>query len=138
MQTACALLLVCCHLWPVWLYDIFPHYLINVTIFEKKSFSIKFVFLSSLQLLPETLLILRSIRRDTIIIVRRYLLKYPLLLPILRKLGFFSTDVRKILIQNFIKICPMEAELFHADGEKNGQTDVTKINSRSSQFVKRA
>ena len=24
-----------CHLWPIWLYDIFPHYLINGTIFEK-------------------------------------------------------------------------------------------------------
>jgi hypothetical protein len=26
-----------CHLWPVWLYSIFPHYLINGTILEKKS-----------------------------------------------------------------------------------------------------
>ena len=25
-----------CHLWPVWLYNICPHYLINGTIFEKK------------------------------------------------------------------------------------------------------
>jgi hypothetical protein len=25
-----------CHLWPVWLYHIFPHYLINGTIFWKK------------------------------------------------------------------------------------------------------
>jgi hypothetical protein len=25
-----------CHLWPVWLYSIFPHYLINGTIFGKK------------------------------------------------------------------------------------------------------
>jgi hypothetical protein len=34
MQCACAVLY--CHLWPVWLYNIFPHYLINSTIFEKK------------------------------------------------------------------------------------------------------
>jgi hypothetical protein len=27
---------LCCHLWPVWLYDILPHYLINGTIFGKK------------------------------------------------------------------------------------------------------
>jgi hypothetical protein len=27
-----------CHLWPVWLYHIFPHYLINITIFGKKSY----------------------------------------------------------------------------------------------------
>jgi len=25
-----------CHLWPVWLYHIFPHYLITVTIFREK------------------------------------------------------------------------------------------------------
>jgi len=30
----CAVL--CCHLWPVWLFRIFPHYLINGTIFGRK------------------------------------------------------------------------------------------------------
>jgi hypothetical protein len=25
-----------CHLWPVWFYNIFPHYLINGRIFEKR------------------------------------------------------------------------------------------------------
>ena len=34
MQSACAVLY--CHLWPVRLYIIFPNYLINGTIFEKK------------------------------------------------------------------------------------------------------
>jgi hypothetical protein len=33
MQSACALLY--CHIWPAPLYTIFPHYLINCTIFEK-------------------------------------------------------------------------------------------------------
>jgi len=36
MQSACAVLY--CHLWPVWLYHIFPHYLINGTIFIKKRY----------------------------------------------------------------------------------------------------
>jgi hypothetical protein len=31
MQNACAVLY--CHLWPLWLYRIFPHYLTNSTIF---------------------------------------------------------------------------------------------------------
>jgi hypothetical protein len=31
MQSACSVLY--CHLWPDWLYHIFPHYLINDTIF---------------------------------------------------------------------------------------------------------
>jgi len=34
IQSACTVL--CCHLCPVWLYHIFPHYLINSTILRKK------------------------------------------------------------------------------------------------------
>jgi hypothetical protein len=30
-----------CNLWSVWLYNIFPHYLINGTIFENKLLTIK-------------------------------------------------------------------------------------------------
>jgi hypothetical protein len=41
-HSACAVLY--CHLWPVWLYRIFPHYLINDTIFGKKLLNIKCVF----------------------------------------------------------------------------------------------
>ena len=40
----------CCHLWPALLYNIFPHYLINGTIFEKKKkrlLNIKCVFIFS-------------------------------------------------------------------------------------------
>jgi len=33
-----------CHLWPVWLYYIFPHYLINSTIFEKKLLKLNVCF----------------------------------------------------------------------------------------------
>ena len=57
-----------CYLWPAQLYDIFPHYLINVTIFEKKKrlLNIKCVFYFSLQLLSETFLILRRNERDMI------------------------------------------------------------------------
>jgi hypothetical protein len=54
-----------CHLWPVWLYHVFPHYLINGTIFGgKKLLNIKCVFRFSLQLLPKTFPILRRIERD--------------------------------------------------------------------------
>jgi hypothetical protein len=34
-----------CHLWPVWLYNIFSHYLINGTIFGEKLLNIKRVFI---------------------------------------------------------------------------------------------
>jgi hypothetical protein len=46
-----------CHLWPAKLYNIFPHYLTNGTIFEKQLLNIKCVFLFSLQLLYVTLFI---------------------------------------------------------------------------------
>jgi hypothetical protein len=58
-----------CHLWPVRLYHIFPQYLINSTIFEKKIIEYKSVFWFCLQLLSETFLILRRFGRDTIIII---------------------------------------------------------------------
>jgi hypothetical protein len=42
MQSACAVLY--CRLWPVWLYNILPHYPINDTIFVKMFLNIKCVF----------------------------------------------------------------------------------------------
>ena len=32
----CAISSYICRLWTVWLYNIFPHYLINVTVFARK------------------------------------------------------------------------------------------------------
>jgi hypothetical protein len=69
MQSACTVLF--CHLWPVWLYHIFPHYLINGTIFGKKLLNIQCVFWFSLQLLSETFLIIRRIQRDIVINAHR-------------------------------------------------------------------
>ena len=47
IQSPCAVLH--CHLWPVWLYQIFPHYSINRTIFGKRLSNIKCVFWFSAQ-----------------------------------------------------------------------------------------
>ena len=52
-----------CHLWPAPLYNIFPRYLINNTIFGKSLLNIKCVFRFSLQLLSEIFLILRRTER---------------------------------------------------------------------------
>ena len=63
MQCACVVLY--CHLWPLWLYNIFPHYLINDMIFGKKKLqNIKCVFTFSLEVLSETFLILRTTATD--------------------------------------------------------------------------
>jgi len=70
MQSACSILY--CHLWPLRLYSIFPHYLINGMIFGKKLLNIKFLFWFSVQLLSATILRQRRIRRDVTINVYRF------------------------------------------------------------------
>jgi fructose 1,6-bisphosphatase len=79
MQSACAILY--CHLWPVWLYHIFSHSLINGTIFKTKNvIGNKMYVLFSLQLLSEILLILRRTERYIIINVHRSSCKVPVIL----------------------------------------------------------
>jgi hypothetical protein len=56
MPSTCAILH--CHLWLVWLYHSFPHYLTTVTIFGTKFLNTKCVFWLSLQHLSETCLTL--------------------------------------------------------------------------------
>jgi hypothetical protein len=50
-----------CHLWSVWLCNIFQHYLINRTILEKKVMELKCVFSFSLSCLFEIFFIQRRI-----------------------------------------------------------------------------
>jgi len=59
-----------CDLWSVRLYNIFLHYLINDTIFGKL-IEHKMCVLITLQVLSETFLILRTVKRDTVINVYR-------------------------------------------------------------------
>jgi hypothetical protein len=59
--------------------------------------------------------------------------KYPVFLLDFNETYIFSTGVRKNTgMLNFMKIRPVEAELFHADGQKD------PANSRFSQFCERA
>jgi hypothetical protein len=69
MKNACPLLYW--HLWAVWLYHSFPHYFINGTILGRKIAGYKMCVLFSVQLLPETFLILRRMEREIIINVHR-------------------------------------------------------------------
>ena len=69
--------------------------------------------------------------------------KYPLFLSDFNKNGILSTEFRKKAeISIFIKIRPMEYELFHADGETDGRTDgktdMTKLIVFFLQFCERA
>jgi len=65
--------------------------------------------------------------------------KYPLFLSDFSETLIFSTDFRKTLITNFMKIRPVRTEIFHADGRTNRQTArYEEANSRFSQFYERA
>ena len=66
MQNSCAALYY--HLWPAWLYHIFPHYLKKRHDFRKDTREgTEYVFSLPLQLLSQTFLLLWRIQRDIII-----------------------------------------------------------------------
>ena len=69
-----------CHLWPDQLYGVFPHYLVNDTIVQKRFLNTKCVFWFALQFLSETFLILRRKERDVIKMCVGLHVKYPLFL----------------------------------------------------------
>jgi hypothetical protein len=68
------------HLWHVWLYNIFPHYLINGTNFPKKLLNMKRVFWVLLQIFSWILLILRRFQRQIIINIHTSPGKTPVIL----------------------------------------------------------
>jgi len=86
----------------------------------------------SLQTLPETFFsFLRRTERDIIKNIYWSPCKVPVILVIfLKVLNFLDIFSKNTQILKFIKICPMEAELFHAgrgterwtDGRTDGQT----------------
>jgi len=128
-----------CHLWPVRLHHIFPHYLTNGTIFGKVLY-IKRVFLFPLQLLPEKFFIRRVIQRDTVINVKCIPANYLIFFSDFNEFWIFSNYFRKINIK------------FHENPSSGGRvvsmrTDrrtyrqtngYDKPNSRFSQFCERA
>ena len=81
------------------------------------------VFWFSVQLLPETFIILRSNERDMIKMYIGLHVKYPLFLSDFNEMWIFSTEFRKILrYQISWKIRPVGAELFHAGRWTDGRT----------------
>lgn len=103
-----------CHLWPVCLGHIFPHYLINCVIFGNHLLNIKWVFWFSLQLLSETHLIPGIIQPDVINVHRRLHVKCTLFLSDSKwNMNFYNRFSKKPQISNLMKVCPVGAELFH-------------------------
>jgi hypothetical protein len=116
-----------CHLWPAPLYNIFPHYLINGTIFEKKKLlNTKCVFWFSLHILSETFLSLWSTERD-IINVLLSSSKVPVILVRLNtKLNFLVIFLRKNWNIKFNNNPSIESRVVPC-GQTGGRTDMTKL-----------
>ena len=118
-----------CHLWPSPLYDIFPYCLIKGMIFEKKKkVTTKCVFGFSLQLLSETILILRSNEWDMINIVHWSSCKVTVILVrFLWKLNFLDRFSKKSTNIKFHENPTSGSRVFNADGKTDGRTDMTKL-----------
>ena len=123
---ACNVHVVCCHLWPVQLYNILPHFLINGTILGgKKLLSTKCVFLFPLQSLYEAFFILRRIKRGMIKNAYCSSCKTPVILYNYYKTWILSTNFWQILkyqisrksVQGVLS-CYMQMA---------GRTDMTKL-----------
>jgi hypothetical protein len=81
-----------CHMWHLRLYCIFPHYLINGTIFGKQLLNMKCVFWFSLQLLPETFLIQEELSEIWSKMCIDLHVKYPSFLSDFKETWIFRAD----------------------------------------------
>ena len=88
----------------------------------------KSFFELALQILSETFLILRRIQRDIVISVYWSSCKFPIIIVRFEwNLNFLDRFSKNIQILNFVKIRPVEAELFQEEGQTDRQTDMTEV-----------
>jgi len=110
-----------CHRWPVYLYHILPHYLINGMI-KKIIIDRKMCVLIFCTALLWN--ISHSKKNRARRFRKRVQVKWPLLVSDFNEPVILWIDFSKSTqIQNFMKIRPVEASLLHA----GGQTDMTKL-----------
>ena len=98
-----------CHMCPVWLYLIFPHYLINGTIFGRNVTEHKMCVLIITANMSEIFLIRRRIERDIIVNVHRFSCKVPVIfvrLELFVPYFNYSRDAPTGLTFNNCTLCP--------------------------------
>jgi hypothetical protein len=116
------------HLWPAQIYNIFPCYLTNGTIFGKRSnwtrngcFHFLYNFVSNIFILGRTE---RNMNKNV------YWSSCKVLVILVRfkwNLNFLSGFSKNIQISNCMKIRQVGAEMFHADRRTDGRRDMTKL-----------
>jgi len=120
---------------PVWGLYIFLHYLIIGTTFGK-IFTKRKMWFDFLYNVTWNFFILRRRQRDITINVQGSSCKVPVILvrfkSNLKIHGIFSKNFQ---ISNLMKILPVGAELFHANGQTSGQIDMTKLIVAFLQFA---
>ena len=99
----------------------FPYYLINGVLFWRKDLNKKCVFLFSLQLFSERLLIRRRIKWHTVINYIGLHVKFPLLLSDLNENWILSTSFRKASNSKFHENSSSESRVVPC-GRKHGRT----------------
>jgi hypothetical protein len=120
------------HPWPVWLYDIFLHNLINGRIFGGESLNIQRVFQFCLQILSKIFLILTRIQPGIFINVQRSSCKVSFIIVSFQSnLDFLDIFSKNLQISNFLKIRPVEAEVFHADRQTERHDEANSHISQS-------
>ena len=108
----------------LWLYNIFPHYLTNGTIFGKISLKIKCVVLFSLQLLSERFCIIKkNWARYNQNCVSVFKTSNVIVVQFSRNMNFLDMFSKNTPISHFMKILPVWCEFCHADR----RTDMTKL-----------
>ena len=111
------------------IYNIFPHIFPHKWHdFRKNLLNTKcvFDFLYKVFVFSETFHILRTTERDMITNIQWSSSKVPVYsCPILMKLYFLDRFSKNYQMSNFMKICPVAAELFHTeDGRKGRRTKI--------------
>jgi len=123
-----------CHLWPVKLYNILPHYIINDTILEKILLNIQCEVWFHLS--TSVWNISRSKKNWARYDQKVYWSSWKINIILFRyqwKLSFHNWFSKNTQISNFIKICPVGAKLLQEDGRTNRHDEA---NSYLLQFYK--
>ena len=122
-----------CHLWLVRFYNIFLHYLISGMIFAKKSMEHEVcVLIFTTTLVWNIFHYTKNWSRYDKEMYIGLQVKYPLFLSGFNETLIVDRFSKNIQISNLMKICPVGAELLHAEG----RTDMTKLIVVFCDFVK--